>query len=80
MEVYVELWGQMEDSNSCNWITVGKIDADSLDIDYLKEKTIKIKFSFKGKCCAPARHAKRRRASSHRNENHARRSVVSQFY
>jgi len=42
MEVYVELWGQMEDSNSCNWITVGKIDADSLDIDYLKEKTIKI--------------------------------------
>lgn len=42
MEVYVELWGQVEDSNSCNWITVGKIDADSLDIDYLKEKTMEI--------------------------------------
>jgi len=42
MEVYIELWGQLEDTNACSWITVGKIDAKSLDIDYLKEEVMKI--------------------------------------
>ena len=42
MDVIVELWGPMSDSRSYTWIPVGKIDASSLDIDYLKEKTIEI--------------------------------------
>ncbi len=42
MDVIVELWGPLSDSRSYTWIPVGKIDASSLDIDYLKKETMKI--------------------------------------
>lgn len=42
MDVIVELWGPMSDSRAYTWIPVGKIDADSLDIDYLKGKAVEI--------------------------------------
>ena len=52
MDIIVELWGPMSDSRSYTWIPVGKIDASSLDIDYLKKETIGIVESLEWKSVA----------------------------
>lgn len=41
MQVFVQLWGPI-DSVGCGyeWITIGEMDVDSLDLDMLKEKTM----------------------------------------
>ena len=42
VNVIVELWGPMNREGGYSWVPVGQIQADSLDIDYMKKETIKI--------------------------------------
>ncbi len=41
--VFVQVWGPV-DSTACayDWITVGMIETESIDIDFLKEKALDI--------------------------------------
>lgn len=40
--VLVEFWGSVDRTNAYDWMPLGRIEAESLDIDYLKEEALKL--------------------------------------